>query len=310
MAQGEQMMSTRAMIGRRAFVAGTAALAAAPAIAGGTARPAQEAPWTGGGTVERAGGRIHYATLGPSDGEPIVLLHKVGGWMADWRDAAPLLARGHRIIAMDLPGHGGSTFGAPPHVQTVAETAALLLATLSELGVDRFTVAGNSLGGVVGVAMAARYPERISRLILASVSLFEGQSRAALEAVEAERDPAVWTKDWRPKPRSMAQVARFGTVNPRIEEEQNASRAKADRWVRPSERGVALTDTRALLATVRAPTLLIYADRGYYTKYVAVGRAALPGATIVQVPGAGSFVHQEKPAETAAAMLAFLKDQA
>lgn len=297
-------------IGRRAFVAGGAALAATPVLpAAAKGRDAIEAPWAGGGFVTRAGGRIRYATLGRSEGEPVVLLHKVGGWMADWREAAPLLAAGHRIIAMDLPGHGGSTWGAPPHVQTIAETAAILLATLSELGVDRFTVAGNSLGGVVGVTMAARYPERISRLILASVSLFEGQTRAELDKVEEARDPAVWTDDWRPKPRTMEQVSRFGTVNPRIEEEQNASRAVADRWVRPSERGVALTDTRTLLTQVRAPALLIYADRGYYTKYVAVGRAALPDATIVQIPGAGSFVHQEKPAETAAAMLAFLKDR-
>lgn len=292
-------------IGRRAFVAGSTALAAAPAFA----TKAPEASWTGGGFIERAGGRIAYATLGPSTGEPVVLLHKVGGWMADWRVAAPLLARQRRIIAMDLPGHGDSTYGKPPHVQTVAETAAILLAALSELGIDRFTVAGNSLGGVVGVTMAARYPERISRLVLASVSLFEGQTRAELDKVEQARDPEVWTSDWRPKPRTMAQVARFGTVDPRIEDEQNASRAKADRWVRPSERGVALTDTRALLAKVQAPTLLLYADRGYYTKYVEVGRKALPSATIVQVPGAGSFVHQEKPAETAAAMLAFLKDK-
>lgn len=291
---------------RRAFVAGSAAIGMASPLAAAGGTPQVEAPWTGGGFVERAGGRIRYATLGPGTGEPIVLLHKVGGWMADWRAAAPLLASRHRVIAMDLPGHGGSTYGPPPHVQTVAETAAILLAALSELGVDRFTVAGNSLGGVVGVTMAARYPERLSRLVLASVSLFEGQTRAELDAVETSRDPEVWTADWRPRRRTMAQVARFGTVDPRIEEEQNASRARADRWVRPSERGVALTDTRALLAKVTAPTLMIYADRGYYTKYVAVGRETLPGATIVQIPGAGSFVHQEKPAETAAAMLAFM----
>src|SRR3546814_11174189 len=101
--------------------------------------------------------------------------------------------------------------------------------------------------------MAARYPERVAGVILASVSLFAGQTRAALDAVEEARDPAVWTDDWRPLPRTMEQVSRFGTVDPRIEAEQNASRAKAGRWVRPSERGVALPDTEALLAHNRAP---------------------------------------------------------
>lgn len=292
-------------VNRRGVLAGATALGAA-ALTTSARAAAPVAPWTRAGDVARAGGRLHYATAGPATGEPIVLLHKVGGWIADWRHVAALLAPTYRLIAIDLPGHGGSIFGTPPHVQTIAETAALVLATLNDLGVDRFTVAGNSLGGIVGVALAARYPERVSRLVLASVSLFEGQTRAELDKVEAVRDPAVWTADWRPLPRTMEQVARFGTVDPRIEAEQNASRARADRWVRPSERGVALTDTRALLSRVTAPTLMLYADRGYYTKYVAVGRAALPGATIVTIPGAGSFVHQEKPAETARAMRDFL----
>jgi pimeloyl-ACP methyl ester carboxylesterase len=304
-------MTERWIVGRRGFVAGAAALAATPKVV--RAQPeadraaAVEAPWTGGGEVARAGGVIRYRTLGPAEGEPVVLLHKVGGWIADWRHVAPLIGARHRVIAMDLPGHGGSDWlGPPPHVQTVAESAAIVLAALTDLGVDRFTVAGNSLGGVIGVTMAARYPERVAKLILASVSLFAGQTRAELDAVEAARDPAVWTDDWRPLPRTMEQVSRFGTVDPQIEAEQNASRARADRWVRPSERGVALTNTEALLAKTTAPALLIYADRGYYTRYVAVGRSARPDAMIVQVAGAGSFVHQEKPAETARAMLDFL----
>src|SRR3546814_13066997 len=97
---------------------------------------------------------------------------------------------------MDLPGHGGSEWlGRPPHVQTVAESAAIILAALSDLGVDRFTVAGTSLGGVIGVTMAARYPERVAGVILARVSLFAGQTLAALEALAHARGPAVWTDD-------------------------------------------------------------------------------------------------------------------
>src|SRR3546814_3447649 len=89
---------------------------------------------------------------------------------------------------------------------------------------------------------------------------------ALVTGVQTGALPIFWTDDWRPLPRTMEQVSRFGTVDPRIEAEQNASRAKADRWVRPSERGVALTDTAALLAQTSAPALLIYADRGYYTR--------------------------------------------
>ncbi|WP_052129785.1 alpha/beta fold hydrolase [Sphingomonas sp. 35-24ZXX] len=301
-------------IARRTFIGGSLLIAAqagdvrSSEVLAMAAPSAVEPPWTGGGTVARAGGVISYRTIGAASAEPVVLLHKVGGWLADWRDVAPLLAARYRVIAIDLPGHGESVMlGAPPHVQTVSESAAVVLAVLSELQIERFAVAGNSLGGVIAVQMAARWPERVRALMLASVSLYEGQTRAELDKVEQDRDPAVWTEDWRPLPRTMEQVARFGTVNPAIETEQNASRARADRWVRPSERGVALTDTAALLGLTRLPVQLIYADRGYYTKYIKIGRAARPDATIVQLADAGSFVHQEKPAETAAAMLAFLE---
>ncbi|MFN3817806.1 alpha/beta fold hydrolase [Blastomonas sp.] len=301
-------MTNTPTIARRTFLAGSALAAAYSGPGLAMAAPtAFEPPWTGGGTVVRAGGVISYRTIGPDTAEPVVLLHKVGAWLADWREVAPLLAARYRVVAIDLPGHGESVMcGPPPHVQTISESAAIVLAVLSELQVERFVVAGNSLGGVIGVQMAARWPERVRALILASVSLYEGQTRAELDMVEQDRDPQVWTEDWRPLPRTMEQVARFGTVNPAIETEQNASRARADRWVRPSERGVALTDTASTLKATKQPVQLIYADRGYYTKYIAIGREARPDATIVELAEAGSFVHQEKPAETAAAMLAFL----
>ena len=238
-----------------------------------------------------------------------MLLPKLGGWIADWRAAAVLLARRYRVIAIDLPGHGESTMlGSPPAIQMSYESAAMILAALSELGVDRFAVAGNSLGGIIATTMAARWPERVAQLMLVSVSLNSPISRADLAKTDADRDPSVWTSDWRPLRRTLAQVARFGTIDPQIEVEQNDSRAQADRWIRPSERGVALTDTAALLAKVVAPALLIYADRGYYTKYEEVGRRVLPSVRIVRIANSGSFVHQERPAETAAAMLDFLSN--
>ncbi len=45
-------------------------------------------PWTGRGDIATVGGKLHYATLGPEGGEPLVLLPKLGGWIADWRFAA------------------------------------------------------------------------------------------------------------------------------------------------------------------------------------------------------------------------------
>jgi pimeloyl-ACP methyl ester carboxylesterase len=298
-------MSAGPTIARRSFVAGAVLVASAPIMAANNKKFG--APWTGGGTIKRAGGQINYRTIGPADGEPVLLLHKVGGWLADWRHVAPLLAARYRVIAMDMPGHGDSAMlGTPPFVMTVDENSASILSALSEIGVERFTVAGNSLGGICGIAMAAFHPERVRKLIVVSASLSSGVSRTKLDEQESHRDPALWTADWRPRSRSAQQVMDFATLDPQVEVERNLSRAKADRWVRPSERGVGLTDVPALLARVKAPTLLIYPDRGHYERYIEVGRRVLPSARIVQVMNTGSFIHQEKPAETAKLIFDFL----
>lgn len=297
------------LVARRGILASSVLAAATPARA--FTLHGNEPPWTGGGQIARAGGVINYRTIGAETAEPIVLLHKVGGWLADWRHVAPLLARQYRVIAMDMPGHGDSTMlGKPPFVMTIDENMAMILSALSEIGVERFAIGGNSLGGVTAIAIAAGRPERVSRLIVVSASLSKGVTRDTLDKQEAKRDPALWTADWRPRKRSAEQVAGFATLDPQVEVERNQSRAKADRWVRPSERGVGLTDVEMLLGRVKAPTLLLYPDRGHYERYIAVGRKVLPSAQIVQLAETGSFIHQEKPAETAKLMLDFMEKTA
>lgn len=284
---------------RRHFVglAGAAAFAGtARAALPGTA-PEPKGPWTSQGDIRRAGGQLHYGKVG--QGDPIVLMPKVGGWIADWRGVAAVLAPGATVIAIDPPGHGGSTMlGAPPYVQQVAESAAMVVAALEEMGIERFAFAGNSLGGVIGVTIAAMWPERLTKLALVSVSLNASLGHAGLAKLDAGVDPAEWTRDWLPRPRSAAVVDKFGTINPQINLEQNASRAQAGRWVRPSERGVALAGTDVKLSRIECPTLLVHADRGHYTRFEAIGRERIRNVQVAHVPDSGSFIHQEKPEET------------
>jgi pimeloyl-ACP methyl ester carboxylesterase len=295
-------MARRDLLGGMTVAAG--ALALSPSIA-----HAADPVWTDSGTVSTLGGRINWRSAGPADAPAVVLLHKVGGWLADWREVAPLLASHYRVIAFDFPGHGDSSMlGKPPFVVTVDQNMAAILAALTELRIDRFCIAGNSLGGICAIAIAATHPERVAKLMVVSASLSNGMTRAKLAEQEAARDAAQWTADWRPRWRTMEQVARFASLDPQVEVEQNQSRAKADLWVRPSERGVGLTDVPQLLARVTAPTLLLYPDRGHYERYIDVGHRTLPSARIVQVMNTGSFIHQEKPQETARHMLDFLRD--
>lgn len=269
--------------------------AAAPAV---TPASPPAGPWTQRGDIRTSAGVLHWESLG--EGEPLILLHKLGGWIADWRHVAPALAANRRVIAFDLPGHGASKmYGPAPWMMTVPETTAMLLGALDEMGIDRFDVAGNSVGGITGILMAALWPDRVKTLGLVSVSLIDRMSRAVIAQQDIDRKKD-GLKD------GVLGVGIFATMVPSVTEEQLASRAAAGDWLRPSERGVGYVGVTSYLPRIKAPTLLVNADRGQYVRHIETGRRLIADTKSVVIPDAGSFVHQEKPAEVAAAMNEFL----
>jgi pimeloyl-ACP methyl ester carboxylesterase len=289
------MIATR----REALVAigGLAAVRANPAYAAEIGMP-----WTGTGDVRVGGGTMHYATIGK--GPPLVLLPKLGGWIADWRRIAPLLVEERQLIAIDPPGHGDSRMNGPaPHVMTVTESAAMILAVLDDMGIERADFLGNSYGGVIALLIAATYPARVRRLALISTAMGEAMTRADVDKQDRERAAAGVGLI-----RSTAeQQARFGTVDPEISAEQAASNARAGNWKRASERGVGLLGAADFLSRIDAPTLVVSADRGAYLRFNSVARSKIRDVRVETVAGSGSFVHQEKPFEAAAVLNPFLK---
>lgn len=293
-------------LSRRGAMLSASLAVAAPAVAQ-TPKAAPRGPWTEEGIVQRGGTGIHYVGLG--SGPPVVLLHKLGGWVADWRHVAPALAQRHRVIAMDMPGHGDSAVNGPaPFLQTLGESAAVLLAALDELRIDRFDLVGNSLGGCASVVMAALWPERVKHLVLLSVALGGARSRDELE--KANEPPGTWGPNGEPLPRPFEEAKkRFGFTDVSVHEEQNASRAKAGAWVRASERGVGAAGVANYLPRITAPTLLIYGERGGYKEFEAPGKAGLKRVRSVHIPDAGSFTHQDNPRATEKVLLEFLAEK-
>jgi pimeloyl-ACP methyl ester carboxylesterase len=87
-------------------------------------------------------------------GEPLVLIHPLGGELVVWEPVLDLLARERDVIAVDLPGFGGSaplSNGAPPTPQLLARSVG---AFMDSLGIQRAHLAGNSLGGWVALEVA------------------------------------------------------------------------------------------------------------------------------------------------------------
>jgi pimeloyl-ACP methyl ester carboxylesterase len=105
-----------------------------------------------------------YVTGG--EGPTLLLIHGIGG---DWRTWEPVLdglARNHHVVAVDLPGHGGSAKG--PGDYSLGALASVLRDLGGSLGIDRATVVGHSLGGGIAMQFAYQFPERCERLVLVS----------------------------------------------------------------------------------------------------------------------------------------------
>ena len=117
----------------------------------------------GGRIVETSIGGLQVLDEGDPEGTPIVLIHCFTCSMRWWDELAPLLAENHRVVRVDLLGHGGSEkpkggYGMEEQARGVAEA-------LAELNVEHATVVGHSLGGTIAVALAAQSPELVDGLV-------------------------------------------------------------------------------------------------------------------------------------------------
>jgi pimeloyl-ACP methyl ester carboxylesterase len=127
------------------------------------------------GFEERFAEGLRYLVAG--EGEPLVLVHGLGGAASNWIALAPLLLPGRRLLVPELPGHGGSRpLPGKPALDAYAENLGLL--------VDREAAApanlvGHSFGGAVALRLAIRRPELLGALVLvAAAGISSSRSRA------------------------------------------------------------------------------------------------------------------------------------
>ncbi len=96
----------------------------------------------------------------------IVLLHGYLESMLVWEDFVPLLYKEARVVTLDLPGHGISVVDGTCH--TMEFLADVVHDALLELGIERCTLVGHSMGGYAALAFCQKYPEQLDALVLLS----------------------------------------------------------------------------------------------------------------------------------------------
>src|SRR6266568_4967608 len=107
---------------------------------------------------------LHYRVDGPSGAPVLVLSHALGLSMAMWDPQLDSLARTFRVIRYDHRGHGGSPMPAGPY--RIEDLGRDLIQLLDRLAIGRMSFCGLSLGGMVGLWLAANAPERVDQLIV------------------------------------------------------------------------------------------------------------------------------------------------
>ncbi|MEU1948346.1 4-carboxymuconolactone decarboxylase [Streptomyces sp. NPDC020125] len=253
--------------------------------------------------------RPHHDLTGPATAPPLILGPSIGTSLAVWEPQLPALAREHRVLRWDLPGHGGSpatllpSDGSADRSATISTLAALVLRLADDQGWERFAYAGISIGGAVGLYLAAHHPDRVSRLsVICSSARFGDpavwRERAALvraegtEAMVASR-PGTWFSH---------RFAQSPVGAALIEDLRATDRAGYAACCDV----LAAYDMTADLAKITAPTLVVAGRDDPATPPAHARRIAdaVPGASLVEVAGAAHLAGVERPEAVTAALLA------
>jgi pimeloyl-ACP methyl ester carboxylesterase len=128
--------------------------------------------------VDVVGAKVNYVEMG--EGPPLLFVHGLSGCWQNWLENIPNFARTHRVVALDLPGFGGSPM--PPWEISIPAYGRFLRDFCERLGVGRSSLVGNSMGGFIATEVAITEPDRVDDLVLVSA--------AGITWARARREPA------------------------------------------------------------------------------------------------------------------------
>jgi len=265
----------------------------------------------GGKIVSVSGGELEVVEKGPRSGSPIVLIHCFTCAINYWNGMIPVLAREHRVIAVDLLGHGGSE--KPSSGYSVPNQANVIAEVLAKLGVRRAEVVGHSLGGPVAIALAEQSPQLVTSLV--AIDSIPDTSYGDVGFIgELPFTPVLGEALWRIKPdfsiRDGLEVAFAPGFKVPDEFVEDVKRMTYSAYADSHDAFDSYTDEKALPQRGAALGLPLLAIMGGEEQIANDPRAALAayraaGAKTKLIAGAGHSPNVEKPAQTAALVLRF-----
>ena len=259
--------------------------------------------------LEAAGLRLRYLEMGEGDSVPVLLLHGFGADLNTWMFTQPALAEGRRVIALDLPGHGGSAkevgTGDRERLTDAVEGA------VNALGLERFHLVGHSMGGAIAASVALRRPERVATLTLIAPAGFgpeinggfidgfvrASRRREAMDVLQLlVHDPALVSRTM------VEDVLRYK----RLDGAPDALATIAQEWFADGRQRIALRDE---IAALQLPVQIIWGreDRIIPVAHAEALASRLPVRVLEQT---GHLPHMEKAGEVNRLIKRLIENQA
>jgi 3-oxoadipate enol-lactonase len=248
--------------------------------------------------------RLDLAASLTGSGPVLVLGNSLGTSRSVWDAQLPALAGRFRLLRYELPGHGTGPHHPRPGPYTIAQLGSAVLALLDEHGIDRASYAGISIGGMIGLWLAAHAPSRIAALGLCCTSAYLPPAGGWLDRAALVRsagmapviDPALGR--WFTPPFVQAgrpAVAAVKAMLAGTDPEGYAGCCEA----------IAAMDLRPSLGSITAPTLVVAASEDPATPpwHGALIARRIPGAKLVVVRGAAHLANIQAPGPVTAALL-------
>ncbi|RDI68849.1 alpha/beta fold hydrolase [Nocardia pseudobrasiliensis] len=256
-------------------------------------------------TLSLDDGEIHVRQDGSRSAPALLLIHGSASSTRSWDALTPLLTEAHRVIRIDLLGHGRSAKPAEGDYAISAQ-ARRVERVLERLGVEHVVAVGHSSGGVVATALAERRPDLVTAIVLVNTG-------PNLGAVIASDSAAITPEQWPPGDEQLRMFASsaFSRTGYRIPDELlDDVRAMTYHSLVTTMRATrAYLEQRALperLAGLAKPLLVIFGeDDRRWRSASAADYGVVAGARIELLSGLGHSPLLEDPPRTAAPLLAF-----
>lgn len=262
------------------------------------------------------GARAHYRERGPGDAPVLLLIHGSNASLFTWEPWTKRLDDAFRVVAVDLPGHG-LTGAVPNHDYSQAGMTAFVKEFADKIGLGRFALAGNSMGGGIAARFAEEYPDRVTHLILVDA--------AGMPVKQGDRIPLAFRLARMPvlnqivlhiTPRSLVKeglndaiVRKSVLTDAMIDRYWDFARmegtreATAERFQLPR-----VSFVRDHISAIKAPTLILWGEQDHLIPVAAANKfhAAIPGSKLIVYPATGHIPMEEVADRSAADVRAFL----